>query len=76
MINFCRMYYTSENHTVFGRLYRRREELIRKENVAGDRPLDRRVDPLQHVEGTKAKVIKVQRISGPEKLIFPKNYNS
>ena len=36
--------------------------------VAGDRPFDRRIHPLQPAQGTKAKVITVQRISGPEKL--------
>ena len=36
--------------------------------VAGDRPFDRGVHPLQPAEGTKAKVITVQRISGPDKL--------
>ena len=36
--------------------------------VAGDRPFDRRIHPLQPAQGTKAKVITVQRISGPEKF--------
>ena len=36
--------------------------------VSGDRPFDRRIHPLQPAQGTKAKVITVQRISGPEKF--------
>ena len=42
--------------------------IVKNKSVAGERPFDRRVHPLQPPEGTEAKVVTVHRISGPEKL--------